>query len=106
MIIEYGVNHNQWGFSTNYHRQDLYQDIDKAMCILSGKKFLKIQGIDEAIADFIRSETHYTEKFESEFFTIRIFKKGTVHLWFKDLKLNDDFNLAVAKHRKWIGSDY
>jgi len=110
VIIECGVNYEpNWGFSTNYHRGDNYNDIDKALCILSGKNFLKIKTLNDSIYSFIRGiegVNDYTQKFDSEFFEIRIFKKGSVHLWFKDVKLNEEFNKRVAMHRKWIGSDY
>lgn len=109
IIVEFGVSYEpRWnsGFSTNYHKGDFYNDLDKAMCILSGKKFPEILGIDSAIGSFIREGNDYTQKFESEFFEIKIYKKGSVHLWFKDHKLNEDFNRRVAEHRKWIGSDY
>jgi hypothetical protein len=106
VIVEYGVNHDQWGFSTSYHKTDFYNDVDKAMCILSGKKFDDISSIDGAIRHFIRETKEYDQRFESEFFKIQIFKKGSVHLWFKDLNLNEEFNRRVAEHRKWIGSNY
>ena len=109
IIVEYGVSYkSRWnsGFSTNYHRRDFYNDLDKAMCILSGKKFAEIQCVDSVISSFIHAGNDYTQKFESEFFEVKIYKKGSVHLWFKDHKLNEDFNRRVAEHRKWIGSDY
>ncbi len=110
VIIERGIEYDQWGFSTSYRKQDDYDDIDKAMCILSGKKITEICKIASALSNFVhnikKGEVAYTDKFESEFFTGKIFKKGTVHLWFKDVTLNEEFNRRVATQRKWIGSDY
>jgi len=111
VILEYGISYDHlWGFSIPWRHRDTYRDIDKAICILSGKSFNDIQSIENSLETFCRdikqNKRDYSEKFESEFFKIRIFKKGSVHLWFKDVKLNEDFNKRVATHRKWIGSDY
>jgi methylase of polypeptide subunit release factors len=83
-------------------------DIDKVLCWLSGKSIdaSDFMGVTTAIYKFIKNSEPITNKFESTFFLIRIYKKGTVHLDFKDLYLLDDFNLAAAKGKKWIGADY
>jgi hypothetical protein len=36
---------------------------------------------------------------ESEFFTTRFFKKGTMHFWWNDESLRQRFNGVVAQHR-------
>jgi hypothetical protein len=53
------------------------------------------------------SEEDYSEVLESEFFKIRIHKKGTVHLTFKDMELLAAFNQAAAKGKGWeVGPGY
>ena len=47
-------------------------------------------------------EIEYTEKFVSTFFELRIYKKGTVHLKFRDKPVWEKFNGRVAQIRKWI----
>jgi len=39
---------------------------------------------------------------ESEFFTMRFFKKGSLHLTFKNEKLWETFNRVVAAERGWL----
>lgn len=50
--------------------------------------------------------THYAEPFSSTFFDIRIFKKGTVHLIFRDKDLLAQFNRAAAQGKNWVGAGY
>jgi hypothetical protein len=92
-----------------WHRcPSFFGDIDKVLCWLSGKSIddPEFVTIGTAIQRFLDGTDPITNKFESTFFLIRIYKKGTVHLDFKDLYLLDDFNLAAAKGKKWIGADY
>lgn len=108
VIHPYGVRCDEWGFSQNYSwRSDIYQDLDKCLCYLSARSIEKIRTIDAAMSDFISRIRHdgqnYREAFESTFFKIKIFKKGTVHLVFKDLTLLEQFNRTVAEGRNWIG---
>lgn len=42
---------------------------------------------------------------ESEYFLIRYWKKGTIHLFFKDEQLWQRFNLEAAKGKKWLPFD-
>lgn len=117
-----------------WSRQSFLDDLDKVLCWISGQSIDNpdFVGTYKAIetfcntvysrkperspldAAFFRSNAQwaaqprlsYTDQFESTFFKIRIYKKGTMHLDFKDLYLLDDFNLAAAKGKRWIGADY
>jgi hypothetical protein len=40
---------------------------------------------------------------ESEFFHIKFWMKGTVHLTFKDKDLWARFNITAAKGKQWLG---
>jgi Domain of unknown function (DUF4942)/Methyltransferase small domain len=94
--------------SVGWHRQSFLDDLDKVLCWLSGQSTedLDFVGTYKAIDTFCRSKRDYQQLFESTFFKIRVYKKGTMHLDFKDLYLLDDFNLAAAKGKKWLGADY
>lgn len=85
-------------FGQSYHRNDEFNDIDRAMCYLAGKRFEDIVTISKAI--------HPTEgQAESEFFRLRYFKKGTIHLEFKDEALWHRFNIAACEGKGWLGHD-
>lgn len=108
IIHPYGVRHDKkWGFSTQYSNYDIYTDLDKVLCWLDGVNVEKGVRTSWAIDNFIRCTRDYgkdyRDEFESYFFKIHIFKKGTVHLIFKDLKLLAQFNRQVAEGKQWLG---
>jgi 16S rRNA A1518/A1519 N6-dimethyltransferase RsmA/KsgA/DIM1 with predicted DNA glycosylase/AP lyase activity len=107
IILPYGVSFNYGHFSYNYYTDDFLKDLDKVLCWLSGLKIENIKTTSEALHDFIRkaNQEGYQQSFESSFFKMRIFKKGTLHLDFLDMDLLDDFNLMAAQGKKWIGED-
>lgn len=113
IIVPWGVNwSNKYGESWDYayQKMDFYRDFDKVLCFISGQKFEDIQGSADAIqfrCNFLNKNlSRYDEKFDSEFFTIRFFKKGTVHLEFKDEHIWAQFNQRAAKGKNWIGGGY
>ena len=79
-------------------------DLDRALCHLTGKRIEDVvsvcDGLNKAVDGVPR---HLVEQVaESEFFTMRFYKKGTAHLTFKDQDLLDRFNIYVAKERGWL----
>lgn len=103
-------------FSPHYDAR--LSDIDKAMCWLSGRNY---DSMDSRIFDVCN---HYRECMpdkasietalrcirvgdqdwhESAFFRIRAFKKGTVHLEFKDEDLWNKFNITVNEGKNQLG---
>ena len=84
----------------NFHNFDDYGDIDKVMCYLTGKNFDNIKGIKDIISQI---EVGDRDKYESEFFYIRCFKKGTMHLEFKDEDLWARFNQKAVDGKNWLG---
>ncbi len=44
-------------------------------------------------------------EFESDTFRFKMFKKGTVHFWVKDLDLLEKFNVICGQQFNWIPSD-
>jgi len=84
-------------------RGSIIDDIDRVMCSLSGKNFNNILTIRESMQKAF--EQGWDVEVESEFFTIRYYKKGTVHLKFKDDKLLLEFNMCAAKSKKWLPGD-
>lgn len=109
VILPYGVSWSYGSFSINYHRYEDYSDIDKVACYLSGSKIEEITTIERAIRDsFINPETkrstYTTDWVESTFFRIKYFKKGTIHLFFKEEKLWNDFNIRAVAGKNWLGT--
>lgn len=130
VILPYFVD-TSWSafYHSNYSRFDEYRDIDKVMCYLSGKRYEDMNKLTEEARAYLKAhpganvrETadDYTclslEKavsfvkvgdnswHESEFFKFRCFKKGTLHIVFKDEDLWARFNLAVCEGKNMLGN--
>lgn len=98
---------------TYYRDVELY-DIDRVMCYLSGcnfddlsqyhdyKKQVRIEqkGLRYTIESIAVGDQSWHE---SKFFRVKCFKKGTLHIEFKDEKLWERFNLVVSEGKKVLG---
>ena len=105
-------------YSLNYNRGYRLEDIDKAMCWLAGRNFDSLDNMRHYGNDFrTASDPNHTIQaaittirvgdqgwHDSAFFRIKAFKKGTVHLEFKDEALWAKFNQVVNKEKNQIGS--
>lgn len=102
VILPYWVEAN-WtrGMCIRYEKAKCYQDIDKACCWLTGKRYADIVTIEKAMEADMTGKMEM--KGESEFFTFRYFKKSTVHLVFKDQDLLDKFNKIANENKNWLG---
>lgn len=92
-------------------------DIDKAMCWLSGKQFDSLTGevdvpgmgkttcpANRKIYDTIKTiPVGSNDWHESAFFRVKAFKKGTLHLEFKDEALWAKFNQVVNQGKNIVG---
>jgi hypothetical protein len=81
------------------------------MCSIKGKRFdsiLKIQtALDNKFKEIGRvGSGSFDNRCESEFFELRFFKKGTLHLYFKEEYLWKEFNIRAAKAKNWLPHDY
>jgi hypothetical protein len=106
LIFPYGVELNYNGKTL---RQRGYgsdssavacRDLDRILCVLDGRPFDKCHTVGAAIDSAAPGEL-----VESEYFEIRGFKKGTLHLKWKRLDLWETFNRTAAAGKKWIGED-
>ena len=96
-------------FTTCYGGQiDIYNDLDRILCVLAGKDLKECGTIDRAMSNKFRIlGNHVKQGFdnetESEFFHIKFWMKGTVHLTFKDKDLWARFNITAAQGKQWLG---
>ena len=92
-----------WGghWEISYTRSREYADIDKAMSHLSGIRMEDVVTVKDAMeAEWKNGDSG---KCQSTFFDIRYFKKGTVHLTFRDEALWNRFNIQACAGKGWIG---
>lgn len=95
-LVEYSFNHFGIMYSQNYSQLD---DIDKAMCVVAGKSYDQINTLRTSIQEKFKSNTG---EGDSEFFNWRAYKKGTLHLVFKDEGVWQRFNMTAAKQKGWL----
>ncbi|MDX2138352.1 MAG: DUF4942 domain-containing protein [Chloroflexota bacterium] len=109
IIMPYVVEFSKWGtWSLDWRRRDFYRDMDKVCCYLSGKRVEEVAPLVDTIQDHLRNLeplADHTLPFESEFFIIRVYKKGTMHMTFKDLDLLARFNRTAAERKGWSLGD-
>lgn len=106
VIIPWAISYeSRW---TNWTVRDRHalDDIDRAMCTVTGRPFDSIASLQAVLGTqfHARPSTITASDIETTFFTAKCFKKGTLHLKFKDLKVWEAFNLAAAKGRGWLGA--
>ena len=106
-------------FSPEYSAVNRLKDIDKAMCWLSGRNYDSLTGeIDipgqgksycpenSTISQTLsRIEVGDQGWHDSAFFRIKAFKKGTIHLEFKEEALWAKFNLTVNQGKNQLGNN-
>lgn len=108
-------------FTTHWNANQTLEDIDKAMCWLSGTSYdslddkplnsfnqiekLKEQGKRMTIGAVLKSIPMGNQDWhESAFFLVKAFKKGTVHLQFRDEDLLNKFNITVNEGKNELGT--
>lgn len=121
-VVYAGFLPERYGYNSHYSTQAMQSsgidDIDKAMCWLSGRNFdsltgeIEVPGLgkafspkDATINEVIRTIAVGDQQWhESAFFRVKCFKKGTLHLEFKDESLWARFNQVVNEGKNMIGS--
>jgi len=119
IILPYWVKWDDWStqadlkrygskFSMNYHQYSEYGDIDRVMCYLTGEDFDQCYTIRQALETRfnrigkVYPGTSFDSECESQFFDLKFFKKGTLHITFKDERLWQEFNLHACAGKLWL----
>lgn len=89
---------------------DIYNDLDRVLSVLDSQDFSNCHTVGQALENKFRIlgygvKSPFSNTTESRYFEIKFFKKGTVHLYFKDEKLWNDFNKTAATGRNEIGEE-
>ena len=86
----------------HYNAKEVFDDIDMVMNSFDGmRSYLSMSKAVEAAFKEGRSS-----KIESSYFFITVYKKGTVHLEFKDDNILRRFNLAACMNKNWLPHEY
>lgn len=109
VIIPYVLNEYT---GINYERRQELEDIDRAMGFLEGKKYDDIPNkLIKEIENHLKNtksnqNVKFSDEFETTYFKVRTYLKGTIHITFKDKDLLERFNYEAAKGRNWLPDDY
>jgi hypothetical protein len=108
IILPYWVKWGEYSkpdkFNLDFGRSE-YEDIDKVMCFLTGKNIESITTIRDGLNrqfDILGQvdKGQFDNSAKSEFFNLKFYKKGTLHLEFKDKWLWEEFSKQGVKG-KW-----
>lgn len=121
VILPRFISMGYGGYYETYHHYNEFDDIDKVMCYLTGKNYDHFNELEEgksyeynardrekdykmiSLKNAVgRSRIGDTGKTESEFFHLRCYKKGTVHIEFKDKFLWQEFNMRACSGKNWL----
>lgn len=100
----FSLSHGSWSSSK-------LSDLDKVMQYLSGKKDDEICTIQEALNNRfnsigkIKTGDKFDSNCQSTFFDIKFYKKGTIHIRFRDEKLWKEFNYRACDGKNWLPND-
>ncbi|MDH4187917.1 MAG: DUF4942 domain-containing protein [Nitrospira sp.] len=107
LVFPYGCSFSYGSFSLwGSYRQagTIYQDLDRVLCVLDGARLEETRTVCNALEYAFRN-SRQPGTCESTYFSIRYFKKGTVHLKWKRKDLQQLFNRTAAAGRNGIGQE-
>jgi len=113
-VVRYGEYMNahdikQYGdkFSLNYEQRHKLNDIERVMMHLTQNKDPHYRVSDALERHFdnlgrVRTGDSFETLVDSTFFKLRFYKKGTLHLWFKDEKAWMEMNRIACIDKNWL----
>lgn len=94
-INPYVAPESRWGgMDTNYRQCEKLDDLDKALCFLTGDQWNTYRRLEYQIRE---KKVTWGEWFDWGFFEVKLFKKGTGHFKFKDENVWALFNQQIAR---------
>ena len=88
-----------------YHK---YSDIDKVLDYISGTETAYWRSIEGSLKNYferlgkVKTGQKYDNVVDSQYFTLKFHKSGTLHMTFKDKKLWDEFNMRACAEKDWL----
>ncbi len=76
------------------------EDIEKIMNYLDGGRTAEGRPINDVLLD--AEKENVSRKIDSKYFYVTIYKKGTIHIEFKDMNLLAKFNVFAARGKNWL----
>lgn len=99
IIMNGVVSYDKWGFSANYYNRSKLDDLERILSLLDGKTIPDHRvGVSVQFSEHVNQCNKEADDFESEYFTLRYFKKGSGHLVFKRPELTEKLNAILSRH--------
>jgi predicted RNA methylase len=102
----YGIYDDRWSWASwsLYKTEDKLDELEKIFTYLDGGR---TEGETVRQIMYRVNGNHYEgERIEFKYFSVEFKKKGTIHLWFKDLELLKKFNIFGANKKGWLPNGY
>ncbi|MBQ2173822.1 MAG: DUF4942 domain-containing protein [Alphaproteobacteria bacterium] len=101
----------EWGKLEYYHYSDrsVYKkldDLEKCLAFLQIGESEYVYDIDLSHQLKVYQEQQITRKMQFRYFEVDVFKKGTMHIKFRDLELLKRFNIFGCQHKGWLPPSY
>lgn len=101
----------EWGKLEYYHYSDRsvfkkLDDLEKCLAFLQIGDSEYIYDIDLRHQLKVYQEQQITRKMQFRYFEVDVFKKGTMHIKFRDLELLKRFNIFGCQHKGWLPPSY
>lgn len=90
-------------YSLSWEQEKFFDDMDLVMSYFDGTNEPPKTG---KVVRFNIQEKHITRDIDTKYFKVSVFKKGTMHITFKDEDLLRRFNIHVGKKRNFLPMDY
>lgn len=94
-----------------YSNEGQFSDIDKVMAYISGESLPYWRTINSTLKNHfekigkVKTGDKFDNTCESAYFKIKFYKKGTVHLEFKDKRIWELFNITACGNKNWLPAD-
>lgn len=110
VVIPYVVAYS-WSRINLYHCSDrsvykILDDLEKCLAFLQIGESNYIYEIDLNNQLKFYQEKQVTKKMQFRYFDVDVFKKGTMHIKFRDLDLLKRFNIYGCQHKGWLPPSY
>lgn len=106
LIIDSALN--EWGSWSRYDRRDTLRDVERVFREIEGKPPVsEALSIAAQVSEMGRNRASLPDVVHGEYFRVRVFKNGNLHLWFERDDLTRQVNLLLAEYYgEAIGDSY